>query len=78
MNNAEKELRWADALDRMEARAEVMMAACPTIEQVQDMATMLLFSLWETDDDPARVPWPGGSDEEEILRAIFYAEPQEA
>lgn len=61
MINIEKELRWANALDRMEARAETIMAAGPTSEQVRDLATMLLFSLWETDDDPTCSPPCGRS-----------------
>ncbi len=44
------------------------------LEDLRNIANLLLFSLWETETDPTRPPWPGGPEEEKLLRMALLAE----
>ncbi len=73
-----KEKRDETALgDALDAGRAALADPTSELDSLKDVATMLLFALWETDDDPARQPWPGGPEEERLLRLSFRAPTQQ-
>jgi len=38
------------------------------LDDMKAFGRILLFYLWDTDDDPNRKPWPGGPNDEAVLR----------